>query len=316
MLPLCFVFAIAFAGNAAAQQSTSTESRQTIMGQKAVKPMIQPTSSPEMTAEEILVRTAYAKFAYASEQAVAYQLALEASSDPSFPKRRGQTADQRLAESQVSFKLSDFSVGNIAAVANRKAIEMMFPPSGEMLVASAPVNSFAENGVGYLVYGVQPRWATATATSPDVAEATLAQFLSMEWPPQRSPGKWQRYASYTVSVTFRGKSRGPYKALFVFGHDDKGNAIVLPEDATTDSIALATVMAVPLYPSAFTETRLRSLPVVSDWIRTRQKPGTCSKGEGDVCCDLVQLQCGAGEDDVAISLAKPLSYNRLPGSKP
>ena len=106
-----------------------------------------------------------------------------------------------------------------------------------------------------------------------------------------------------VTVTFQGKSCGPYKALFIFGHDGQGNEMIMPEDANTDSTALARVLAVHLFPDAFLRTRMRTYPVVADWINTHKKYGaTCSRGQGDVCCDLVQLECGLGSDDVADGL--------------
>jgi hypothetical protein len=111
-------------------------------------------------------------------------------------------------------------------------------------------------------------------------------------------------------VTFQGKSRGPYKAIFVFGHDATGNEVITPEDATTDSIALATAMSAHLFPDSFVRTRLRTLPVLANWLSARQKSGpACSVGQRDLCCDLAQLRCGAASDDVAGWLAKPLPFS-------
>ena len=124
---------------------------------------------------------------------------------------------------------------------------------------------------------------------------------------------WQRYASYSVTVTFRGKSRGPYNALFLFGRDAKGNEIVMPQDATTDSIGLADVMTLHLFPEAFVRSRLRATPVVAEWLGAAvMSNASCPTGQRDVCCDLEQLKCGPGSVDVANWMNKPLP---TPGKK-
>jgi hypothetical protein len=286
----------------AATASTGQEA----LGRQAVVPVAKPAVN-DMTSEEALVRTAYAKFAYATEQEVIYQLALEPSSTPTPKSGSSPTGDQRLASASVTFKLSDFVVGDLRDIVNRKAVDLITPPNGEMLAATPHTSSLSEGGVSTIVESIQPRWKPASVTSPEVLDATLGALHEMEWHTQAPTTTWQRYASYSVTVTFQGKSRGPYKALFIFGHDAKGNAEVMPEDANTDSMALATVLTVHLFPRPLAESRLRTYPVVANWLSARQRSGaTCSRGQGDVCCDLVELQCGPGSDDVADGLLKPL----------
>jgi len=284
---------------------------QGILGRQAVVPTGK-TAASDMTHEETVVRTAYAKFAYASELEVIGHLALEAGGSPVPVESRGLTSDQRLALAQVSFSLSDFAVGNLRDIINRKAIDLVPPPIGEMLSSVTPSYSYSDAGRGTTWVSLQPRWQPASVTSPEVLNATLGELHEMEWHSQAPTTQWQRYASYSVTVTFQGKSRGPYKALFVFGHDDKGNEMVMPEDATTDSVALATVLAVHLFPEALVRTTLRTYPVVANWVSAhRSFSATCSRGQGDVCCDLVQLQCGLGSGDVSDGLSTP-----LPGPPP
>jgi len=273
---------------------------QVALGRQAVAPVGKPTMA-DMTHEETMVRTAYAKFAYASEQEAIGQLALEAGGTPA--PHTGLSSDQRLALAHTSFQLSDFTVGNLSDIINRKAVDLISPPIGEMLTASTPIHSYSDYPVSTTWYSVQPQWQPATVTSPEVRNANLGQLHAMAWHTQAPTTIWQRYASYSVTVTFQGKSCGPYKALFIFGHDGQGSEMVMPEDANTDSTALARVLAVHLFPDAFLRTRMRTYPVVADWINTHKKYGaTCSRGQGDVCCDLVQLECGLGSDDVADGL--------------
>jgi hypothetical protein len=281
---------------------------QDVLGRQSVKPVITSVAA-NMTHEEAMVRTAYAKFAYASEQEVIGHLALEADGAPLPKEYSGLTSDQRLADAQVTFALSDFEIGNLSDIINRKAITLIAPPIGEMLMADTPVYGYGgdSNGIGLNWYSVKPHWQQASATSPEVLNATLGELYEIEWKAQPSPIQWQRYASYSVTVTFQGKSRGPYKALFVFGHDTKGNEMLVPEDGTIDSIALATALSVHLFPDPFVRSRLRTFPVVANWLNAKQKSGSaCSVGQRDVCCDLIQLQCGPGSRDVTEWLAKPL----------
>jgi hypothetical protein len=288
---------LSVASGAAAQEA--------VMGRPAVVPVGEPAGA-DMTPEETLVRTAYAKFAYAAEQGVVYQLATEL--EGSRPKdRSGLSGEQRLLAAHVAFKLSDFVVGNLTDIIGRKAVDLVTPPGEEMLAADTPVFGFGR-GEQPFIYAVQPRWEPSRGVSPEVVDATLGELHEREWGSVPENPVWQRYASYSVSVTFQGKTQGPYKALFVFGHDPKGNAMVMPEDAITDSIALATVMTMHLFPSPFVSSRLRSYSVVADWVRSHQRSdSTCSRGRRDVCCDLTRLQCGPGSDDVAEGLSMPVT---------
>lgn len=291
-----------------ASLSTTIAEGQVVLGRQAVVPVGKPTAA-DMTPEETLVRTAYAKFSYASEQEVIADMANEAFGvKPGSPEAHtSATYDQRLAAAQVTFKLGDFVVGNLSDIVNRKAIDLVSPPVGEMLTAATPVHSFSAEGGSTTLYSVQPHWETASATAPEVLNATLGELHEMEWRGQAPTTTWQRYASYSITVTFQGKNRGPYKALFIFGHDAKGNAMVMPEDGTTDSTALATVLAVRLFPETLVRTAIRANPMVSNWLSASQKSGpACSRGQGDVCCDLIQLQCGPGGEDIADALSKPL----------
>jgi len=285
------------------------------LGQQVVMPLVEPnTAASAMTPEETLVRTAYAKFAYASEQGAIFHLANEAEvraegGQPILEHSAiGLSDAERTAVRQVSFQLSQFDVGNLADIAGRKAVDLIQPPTGEMLACQTPTTSVSE-AHNWLFYEVACAWRPASGVEPEVASETFGSLLKREWdaPLWNASTTWERYAAYSVVVTFQGKSRGPYRALFVFGHDAKGNTVATPQDGTVDSIALATALAVPLFPGALLESRLRRQPVFTDWLSSHQNYSpTCSVGQGDVCCDLTRLQCGPGAKDVANSMAKSL----------
>src|ERR1700683_2032956 len=95
----------------------------------------------------------------------------------------------------------------------------------------------------------------------ELQNVTIAELYQLQWQQKRPDTQWQRYASYTVTVSFRGQSR-PYKALFLFGHDAQGNEVVEPEDGTTSAGALGLAMYLHLFPEAFVLTRLGTAPIV------------------------------------------------------
>ncbi len=266
-------------------------------------------TAAQMTHEETIVRTAYAKLAYATEQDAVIRLAREAGEGRVVPKEYSKAAsEQRIANAQIVFTLSDFVVGNISDIANRKVTDFVSPAIGEKLVAQTQTNSVSDGGQVTIMHSVQLTWQPAAESlPPDEQDMKIEEFYERQWHTIRPQGLWQRYASYSVTVSYLGKARGPYKALFAFGHNADGSEFVEPEDSTTDATSLAEVLAQPLFPDGLTQNRLRTYPVVADWLERKQMFGpSCSVGQHDVCCDLVKLKCGLGSEDLKTALDKPL----------
>jgi len=262
----------------------------------------------EMSREETMVRTAYAKYDYLSEQRVVGDLAIE-SSNPRVPEAKdgvGLTPDQRLTAAKVTFTLSNFVVGDVREILNRKAVDFISPPMEEVLTTNGEEGfSYSEGALDVPWICLEVQWSPGRVLPPEVLDIKLDDLYQLEWHQHRPETLWQRYASYSVTVTYQGKSRGPYKALFIFGHDAKGNEVIEPEDATTNGLVLA--LRDHPFPDAFVLTRLRDNPLVADWISARQMTSqACPVGQREVCCDLEKLKCGPGRVDVANGLAKPL----------
>jgi hypothetical protein len=267
-------------------------------------------SAADMTHEETVVRTFYAKFAYAVQQGAIGRLALEENPGGGRPvpkEKAGMTSDQRLAAAQVSFILTDFVIGDVREILNKKAIDLISPAVGETLRTSGINESYSDMGLGTHWNGLEASWRSANPPPIGAQEVTIRDLYQVQWHEERPEALWQLYASYTVTVSFQGKSRGPYKALFIFGHDAKGDEVVEPEDATTDPTGLVQSTHDSLFPDAFVLTRLRTLPVVASWLNANQMSGpNCSVGRGDVCCDLSKMKCGPAREDVAAGLSKSL----------
>ncbi len=272
----------------------------------AVTALLSGVGTAQMSHEEAVVRTSYAKLAYASEQGVVAQLAMEASGVPVAKENAGQTSDQRVAAAQLTFILGDFTIGSARDILDRKAVDFISPPVGEAIQVTAGRHSYIEDGRETQWFQPVARWIPASPLPAELMEVKLAKLYELQWKQKRPDSQWKTYASYSVTVNFHGKTRGPYRALFMFGLDAQGNEIVEPEDGTTDATGLAAALYEHLFADAFVSTRLRTLPVVVNWLNGRQTSASaCSAGQG-VCCDLETLQCGPSRASVAAGLSAPL----------
>ena len=265
----------------------------------------------DMTHEETVVRTAYAKFSYASEEGVIGGLAVEALTPARPVDKRyvGMTTDKRFAAARVSFVLSDFIVGDIDDILDRRALDLISSSAGQpVLEGSIGISNYSEPGIAAHWNHSDASWQLPHPFPPSELQALqslkLADLYHLQWQKPRPENAWQRYASYSVTVTFQGRTVGPYKALFIFGHDDKGNATVEVQDAIVPGLFSA--MYEHLFPDALVLTHMRKYPVVADWLKAKRVPdSSCSAGQGDVCCYLFKLTCGLGSQDLEEGLSRP-----------
>jgi hypothetical protein len=284
----------------------------------------------QMTHEETRVRTAYAKLAYAVEQGTIGELAMEANNPLGMPIREeyaSMTSEQRMAAAEVSFTLADFVIGDVRDIVRHKMVDLITPDWDLVDVLSTDGNqgaNYNDNGLATGWKSLELHWKPLDPRPLEhriaVEGFTLAEVYQLEASQgdlqakdQPLPeGLWQRYASYSVTVSFQGKTRGPYKALFLFGTDPKGNVgnekITVYDPVVGRGLGYA--MSHPLFPEAFVVTRLRNLPLVMNWLHQHQIPSgpSCliSTDKGDICCDLTKMKCGPKSEDVAAGLAKSL----------
>jgi hypothetical protein len=264
------------------------------------------TASAQMSHEETVVRTAYAKFAYAVEQGAISHLALESTGH--VPKQyQGLSNEQRLRDAQVVIALKDFTVGNTADIFNRKIADFVTAPQQRLDTSGQSFNYSDADGAIAHWFWLEGQWhpAAEKPLPPQALDLTVADAYRMQWQEDRPTTLWQRYAAYTVTLSFLGKTR-TYKAMFIFGHDPQGNEVVEPEDPTAGNTALASALHEALFPAGFLSTKLRNYQVVSDWISSVQMSDDACTQHNDLCCDLAQLKCGPGRTDVAKSLQQAL----------
>lgn len=273
----------------------------------------------EMSHEETVVRTAYAKLSYVAQQGAIGQMAMESfPGTPANPQYTDMTTAQRLADAQLKISLTDFVIGDIRDILNRKAVDFITQPVGEKLIGGIATNNYSLSYPGKADFqthwhSFNPSWQLLSEYESEsehvaaVASITFADLYRLQWLKDQPEATWQRYISYSVTVSYRGRTVGPYKAMFIFGHDASGNEVIQPQDANIDPGWLVTALHEPLFPDALVFTGLRDHPVVANRLKTTQmsRPA-CSVGQGDVCCDLIQMKCGPGRADLAAGLAKPL----------
>src|SRR5262249_23481484 len=100
--------------------------------------------------------------------------------------------------------------------------------------------------------------------------------------------KYTDYVTYTATVTLDGKSR-TYNAWMLFGSDDQGKRQVYFMDPVADSTAVLFASEHSLYPTAFAETDLRTVPFVNKWLYDNAQSCAAMHNEKDnktdVCCD-------------------------------
>ena len=262
-------------------------------------------AADHMTHEEVVVRSAYARFAYAVRQGVVGDLAMEANGRRVKAENATKTSAQRLSDAELTFSLSNFVAGDIRDVLDRKVSELITPPHDEML-------SISIEGIGYggaRWNSLRVRWVPAPMMTSEAAALTLREALLDSWA-EKLP-TLQRYISYTVTVSFQGKSHGPYTAMFAFGHDAQGNETTTPIDPNAGNSGLAQALALDLSPDVFTRTNLRTYAVVRNWLDENKMSDTACAGKNDlgkkdVCCDLTRMKCGPSGADVTSGLSTPV----------
>ena len=243
-------------------------------------------TSSQMTHEETVVRNAYAKLRFAAEQVPVTQLAMEATGLLTPNELAGVSKEQRIANAQITIRLTDFAVGNIAEILQSKVTDLITPAASQRLEFQRGRHSYHLDKQEYHWFELRAAWMPAEPVGEE-ANLKLQDFLALQW--GKALPKFQTYASYSVTVTYQGITAGPYKALFLFG-EDKGTETVSPEDGTIDATALAAVMHERLAADAFNTDRLRAVPVVQDWM-AHHSPNCSNSEEQGVCCDLAQMVC-------------------------
>src|SRR4029077_4469396 len=115
---------------------------------------------------------------------------------------------------------------------------------------------------GYVAY-IKFRWKPSPYTTVSPAERwTIAKALA---DPQFEGKSYTTYATYSVTLTFDHKSRA-YNTMVLYGHDGKGNVQIAFLDGVADPTAIIFALDHSLYPAAFVESDLKTVPFVDKWL--------------------------------------------------
>jgi hypothetical protein len=165
------------------------------------------TATAQMTHEHTTVRTAYAKLGFAIEQGAISQLAMEAIGVPAPESLASLPNDQRIAKSQISITLGDFVTGNAQDILTRKFVDLVNPAVQERLDIELGRHSF-HSGQEFQWFEPSTSWQPANPVPSEFAELNPRDFLALQWQ-QKPPSVWQTDASYSVTVSYQGKTVGP-----------------------------------------------------------------------------------------------------------
>lgn len=244
----------------------------------------------QMTHEEQVVRTTYAKLSFADEIRIILGAMRHA---PDQWKADERSADKELA-SRLDFQLSNFKQGPISEIEGRITSEVAgMPPEGDtagVLQVTPSTFNYTEGDAG------TPEWTVyadvSWNTNPQRRAPADGWPLGSLLPLPEMAGPYDRYATYTVTATFHSKSR-TYSTAALFGKHPDGTDNVHFLDLISGSITLDLLAKTDMSTAPFSKTHLRNVPFVSKWLIDNQQ--SCSvKGHGDVCCNTETKKCGAG----------------------
>jgi hypothetical protein len=262
-----------------------------------------PVYAASISHEETVVRTTYAKMAYAVQLKTIANLAMQA--------YQGKAVDRASAASAIDadtikFDIRDVTVGNLADISSAKPTDFLSFPGDQSALrfASGGLNVDDMGNKSFLVWG-SLRWGPAQIRLNDAnGNIPLNEAISLDGSQIASTAVFRRYAAYTVTATYQGKTLGPYKALFAFGTTATGAEAVMPMDLMVEGLDFA--IKQELQPRALLETHYRDIPLVSDWlIKGERIEPSCSPGK--ICCDAAPMQCGVPQPDVVKAFGKRLS---------
>lgn len=246
-------------------------------------------TAAEMSHEEAVVRNTYAKLSYAVDLNTAYR-AFQAN-----PKISAADLARQVELQGLRFKLSDFTVGNLAHIAEAKYADVFpqYDDNGEDVIhTNVTKENYGEvGGATASMETATAKWGPApNGRAPDYTVGQMIPVLEREMgvsPPLR-------YCSFTVTATLAGRSR-TYEASFFFGAKDQ----VAPADAVADvgGGALWHFLLHPLYPDILLRTRIGEIPAVREFLTANQRSNASCKS-GEACCDAETLQCGVFSADL------------------
>jgi hypothetical protein len=226
----------------------------------------------------------------------------------------------KLKQEEIEFSFSNWKSGPMAQINSKKWGEMLSIPLATEKTLKVDIQT-----MNYSDFELAPvLWLIAKAswTDPVIMDAHAVDVmanmpvqgvlaLGSAYLTDYTDVVFTRYTSYEISFTYKGKTVGPYSALFLYGSRPNGQSVISPQDLFFDHQALYTTITQQLEPFGFTRTHLREIPEVREYLNRHQvSSNECVTGKGQLCCD--GNTCGLAGPDLANALAKPLIRKTTP----
>jgi hypothetical protein len=266
----------------------------------------------QITHEEQVVRTTYAKLSYADEIGIIVRAMNKGGDNWKIP----ETSLDRALNSRLDFQLHNFKVGDVKEIKARITAEVSGIPQKTdpvLDVTPSTFNYHADKDPGeYALYAIV-KWKEFGYELRSGSLWPLAEILKL---PEMG-GNYTRYATYSVTVTFESKSL-TYDTLALFETKPDGSENIHFMDVHAGISMLDLLAKTTVFPSPFIKTHLRDIPVVRRWLNTNIQSCTGKyKKDGDVCCDLDSGRCGVEQHELpsfspGIASPKPSSYHKAP----
>jgi hypothetical protein len=270
----------------------------------------------QMSHEEQVVRTTYARLAFAQQVGEVHLAITQA--QISHQPLDAKTLATRLKNSELKFVLSDFKGGNVTDpdIGQMRYDQLMVKPVGG-----------DELDIGHGGF----TWATDAPGKPVQTQSLIAQAQwhkaqnlqnvedwTVKWSdmfPKIENSSWfSRYIRYRVKVTFAGRSL-EYPAMFLFGQTPSGEEYVLPADTIVNLSggSLEFFIKRDAYPEALIEGGIgKEFSAVHDWLVSQ---GVTTGKKHTDNCDPATLHCGISQSDLDKS-AHPAKIDELVPAKP
>ncbi|PYS72635.1 MAG: hypothetical protein DMF69_07095, partial [Acidobacteria bacterium] len=134
-------------------------------------------------------------------------------------------------QEDLEFTLTNFHSGNIQEILNKRYVELLSLPTGDVISLSRTTHSINK---GAEEVAFEAEWTKGSYASGFDPEWTISNALQFEPTKYANVGS---YTSYSVSVSFKGRTR-MYKALVVFHNLNQTSELGVPEfwDPIVDGI--------------------------------------------------------------------------------
>lgn len=261
------------------------------------------------THEESVIRTAYARAAYSTQVGVVSEAALHSFTGTPIDNH---VLAEKLHKQEISYTLSNFAVGNVEDILDKKWGDLVTVPQPPDKVLQFHHQTPTISDVGLLAMHwdyTSANWTDTDLTDPEtsrrVAALPLREIIRLGGALWTEPDViYTRYATYNGTVSFDGLTIS-YRSTAFFGKNSKGQEKVAIQDNVGGGGDLDYAVEQSFYPVGLLRTRMREIPAIQEWLNLNQSYGPkCVPGLGELCC--TGSKCSVSGADLQNELSIPL----------